>query len=185
MRGYRSLYRPFSSARRIAGFTLIELMVTLTVAAILLGVGVPSFRDLLGSRKVGAAANGFLAALRLARSEAIRRGRRVDLVPAGGGSDWREGWVVFVDENGDQKPGTGETVLFRHGPLAHGIAVSSTLSGQYLAYNGSGRTRSNASSQAPHFGSLSFSLDQQVRKVIVNFLGRARVCNPGSQAESC
>jgi len=160
-------------------------MVTLTVAAILLGAGVPSFLQLIQGQRITAAANDFFAALRLARSEAIKRGTRVDLVPAEGGADWSKGWVVFIDENGNQEPDGDEKRIFSHGPVPSGIDVTSNLNGQYIAYNGTGRTRTNASSQSPQFGSLLFSWKRQTRKIIINFLGRVRICNPALDHGTC
>ena len=60
-------------------------------------------------------------AIDLTRAQAIARGRRVQLVPAdGAGRDWRRGWIVFVDRDGDRRPGAGDEVIMRHGPLAAG-----------------------------------------------------------------
>lgn len=59
--------------RRPSGFTLIELMVTLAVAAILLAIAVPSFRDMLERNRVAAQSNELLGGLQTARSEAIRK----------------------------------------------------------------------------------------------------------------
>ena len=50
----------------------------------------------------------------------------------------------------------------------------------YLAYNGSGRTRTNAGNQTPQLGTISFLLDGKGRRIKLNFLGRARLCNPDS-----
>ncbi len=89
------------------GFTLIELMVTVAVAAILLTVGVPSFRATVENNRLTAAANELVGALNLARSEAIKRGVRVTVCKSADGatcttsSDWEKGWIVFVDLNGD------------------------------------------------------------------------------------
>lgn len=169
-----------------SGFTLIELMVTLTVAAILLAIGIPSFQQMIRNQRITAASNDFLAAIFLTRSEAISRGTRVDLVPTGGGTDWTQGWVVFIDENDNQKPDKGERIIFSHGPVPDGMEIQSNLNGQYISYTGAGRTRTNASSQAPQFGSLLFRWDQQQeRKIIINFLGRARICNPALDGSSC
>ena len=57
------------------GFTLVELIVTLGVAAILLGVAVPSMRDLIHNNRLAAATNLFVSSLNIARSEAIKQGR--------------------------------------------------------------------------------------------------------------
>ncbi len=89
------------------GFTLIELMVTLAVAAILLTVGVPSFRATVENNRLTTAANELVSALNLARSEAIKRGVRVTVCKSADGAtcttsgDWEQGWIVFVDLNGD------------------------------------------------------------------------------------
>jgi len=57
----------------MSGFTLIELMVTIAVAAVLLSIAVPSFRDMLERNRVSAQTNEVLGGLQMARSEAIRR----------------------------------------------------------------------------------------------------------------
>lgn len=61
-----------------SGFTLIELLVTLAVAAILLAIGVPGLRNILLTNRLATTANEVVAALNLARSEAIKRNARVD-----------------------------------------------------------------------------------------------------------
>lgn len=167
-----------------AGFTLIEMLTVLAVAVILLGLGVPGLRGLIASQQVAAAASGLLSSINLTRSEAIRRGARVDLVPAGG-NDWSNGWVVFVDGNGNQKPESGEQIIYSHSAVASGISITSNMPGKYLAYQGSGRTRTNASSQSPMFGTFTITVSEHARKVKVNMLGRAHVCNPKGKANSC
>jgi type IV fimbrial biogenesis protein FimT len=81
------------------GFTLIELMVAVSVAAVLLGLGVPAFRQTLISNRLTASANEFMAALNYARSEAIRRG--VSVTVRKSGSQWENGYFAFVDCDGD------------------------------------------------------------------------------------
>lgn len=167
---------------RPAGFSLIELMVVLAIAAILLGIGVPSFRDFIQSQKITAAVNDFFASINLARSEAIQRGARVDVVPVDPDGDWAKGWVVFIDANNNQRPDADEQVIFVHDPVLAEIAITASMMGsavQYIAYTGTGRTRTNASSQVPQAGNITFKLNDQTRKIIINFLGRPRVCNPG------
>jgi len=84
------------------GFTLIELMITVAVVAIVLAIGVPSFQEMMRNNRAATHMNGIIGALNLARSEAIKRGRRVSLCPSSdqagcSGSDWAKGWIVFVD----------------------------------------------------------------------------------------
>jgi type IV fimbrial biogenesis protein FimT len=165
---------------RARGFSLVELMTVLAIAAILLGIGVPGFRSLIQNQRVIAATNDFFAAINLARSEAMQRGARVDLVPADG-KNWNNGWVIFIDGNDDQMPEAGETLVFAHGPVTDGLTITSSFtdsSKKYLAYNASGRSRTNSSSFSPQLGTVSLALDRHVRRIKINFLGRPRVCDP-------
>lgn len=166
--------------RLLLGFSLVEMMIALSIATILLMVGVPGFQALIRNQRLNTSVNGFVGAIHMARSEAIRRGTRVDLVPLDG-KDWATGWIVFVDKNDNQQADPGETVILQQDAVAHGMAIKSVLtdsSKPYLAYNGSGRTRTNASSQTPQLGTVSFTLDEGVRRIKLNFSGRARACNP-------
>lgn len=84
------------------GFTLMELMVTITIAAILLGVAIPSFTSIIASNRLTTYANEWVTALNLARSEAIKRGVQVTIRRKGANSShWENGWDVFVDINGN------------------------------------------------------------------------------------
>lgn len=163
-------------------------MIVLAIVAVLLTVGVPSFRNMIHNQKITTAANDLFAAVNLARSEAIGRGVRVDLVPSGDGSDWSEGWVVFIDADADQKPGPGEQVIFSHGAVASGVAIESAFTDSkrnYIAYTPSGRSRTNTNSQAPQVGSWSLSIGAKARRIKVNFLGRPRVCDPDTEKSGC
>lgn len=163
-------------------------MIVLVIASVLLTIGVPSFSTLIRHQKITTTVNDFFAAVNLTRSEAIQRGVRVDLVPAGDGTDWTKGWIVLIDHNRNQRADAGEQIIFSHGPVPKGIVIKSAFTDskvQYLAYNGTGRTRTNANSQTPQLGSWSFTLDDQVRRIIINFLGRPRACNPGVDTATC
>jgi len=80
---------------------LIELLVSLTVLAILLGVAVPSFRHMLSVNRITGRANDLIGDLRLARSEAIRRGQPVTLLSRNADDFLAQGWSVMPDEDGD------------------------------------------------------------------------------------
>lgn len=163
-------------------------MVVLTIVALFLTIAVPAFRGLIQYHKVTTATNDLFAAVTLTRSEAIGRGIRVDLVPAGDGSDWSKGWIVFVDQNDDQKVNPGERVIFSHGPVGNDVDIKAAFTDskvQYLAYTESGRTRTNSSSQSPQLGSWSIVIGGKVRRIKINFLGRPRICNPETEKSTC
>ncbi len=85
----------------VKGFTLIELMVTVAVLAILLTIGIPSFQAQLERSRFGAAREAVLTALSQARSEALTRGEPVELCRGGGGGcndgkDWSSGWILVT-----------------------------------------------------------------------------------------
>lgn len=81
-------------AIRSAGFGLIELLVVISIAAILLGLAVPSLRDFIMSQRVKSASYDIVYTLNLARSEAIKRNAAVTVAPAATG--WQDGWGVTI-----------------------------------------------------------------------------------------
>lgn len=81
-----------------SGFTLPELLVTLAITGILLGIAVPSFSEFIKGMSVRSASFDLYSALSLARSEAIKRNREVVLTPATNG--WKDGWTVTVTVSG-------------------------------------------------------------------------------------
>lgn len=87
--------------RAAKGFTLIELMVTLAVLAIILGIAIPSFSSMIRDNRIGSLSLELQGAIQLARSEAVKR--RVNVIicrrnAAGNncenGTDWASGWLV-------------------------------------------------------------------------------------------
>lgn len=83
-------------------FTLIELMITLSILAILLAIAAPSFRDSIQNNRTQTIANDLTTALQFARSEAVKRGTKVDICRRNGNvcadaADWGNGWLVKVN----------------------------------------------------------------------------------------
>src|SRR5215472_2171037 len=103
---------------RQRGFTLTELLVVTAIVAVLLGIGVPSYRYITNSHRMSSEVNGLLGDLQFARSEAIKEGQMVTACVSrdgatcdAGSTTWQEGWVVFQDVNNDQTVDPGDTVL--------------------------------------------------------------------------
>ena len=89
------------------GFSLVELMVALAVAAILLVAAGPSFRDAIRRNKVSSASNALLADIAYARSEAINRGNVVSICPSSdqasctsNGKAYESGWLIYTYQPG-------------------------------------------------------------------------------------
>ena len=107
----RSLPRPIIQH----GFTLVELVVTVAVLAIIVTLSIPSFRQLIEAQRMRAAAFDIVADLVLARSEALKRGTAVTLTPSADG--WANGWsVVAGAEEISKKNRVGGGVAFTAAP---------------------------------------------------------------------
>lgn len=128
------------------GFTLVELIVTMSVAAIVLAIAVPNFQSLIRSHRLTATANDFVAFFNLTRSEAIRRGSSVSLCKTANGTacattgGWEAGWLVFTDPNANGVVDSGEEVIKIHENLGSQSTFSSSsgTAGSLITFSGSG-----------------------------------------------
>lgn len=96
----RTLRAPHQHSSREGGFTLVELMVTLAIAAIVMTMAIPSFTDMTKNNRLTTQTNQLVTALNLARSEAITRRVAIDVTAtdaADSGNEWGEGWSVAVN----------------------------------------------------------------------------------------
>lgn len=180
-----------SASSRDAGFTLIELMVTIAVAAILLVVATPSFVSYQRSSELTSAANSFVAGISVARSEAMKRGMNAMLVPATG-TDWSSGWTVFVDQDRSGGLNTGDTTVVQQPALpsyfsATGQGTASETPA-YIMFDASGYAKTKTAG----FGALTMTiarndltgtaLTEQTRRVVIARSGRARACKPATDS---
>lgn len=148
---------------RNGGFTLLELLTTLSVASLIVTLGVPSFRSVLDNQRMTGAANELVTALNLAKSEAIKRVAYVSICKSsdsttcgGGGTDWKDGWIVFVNDT-SANLGTieGNDEIIRVYPGLRGtvaVTPSGTVDG-FLSFRPSGTMGTTA---ANTLGTLTF-----------------------------
>ncbi|HUN92264.1 MAG TPA: GspH/FimT family pseudopilin [Burkholderiaceae bacterium] len=97
-------------ARRVRGLTLVELLVTMVIAAILLAYGVPSLQSFVASNQLATSANELVASLNLARSEAVRTSAPVGVCVEGGNS-----WIVAPLTGGSLTATCDKTQTIRAG----------------------------------------------------------------------
>ncbi|WP_447746713.1 GspH/FimT family pseudopilin [Pseudomonas nicosulfuronedens] len=148
-----------------SGFTLLELMVTLAVLAILVGIAVPSLSDATLASKLKASANDLVAGVALGRSEAIKRNAVTSMCVSSDGSScgsggWDQGWIII----------SGSTVLDKHPAAPTGFKVSSSVTKIDFQPTGVGNTQASITvcRSAPSAGA-------QERVVNVSATGRAYV----------
>lgn len=103
---------------RQLGFTLVELLITVAIAAILVALAAPNFREMLVKRSVQAAAEALASDMRFARSEALKRSNRTVVCRSTDGAtctavvgSWSEGWIVFVDADSNNSVSAGDDML--------------------------------------------------------------------------
>lgn len=108
------------TSRCDTGFTLVELIITLTIAGVLLALAVPAMQTFILDQRLTTQANDFVADLNLARSEAVRRATNVTVCKQGGtatspscstSAAWSAGRIVYVDTDSDSTLDSSETVL--------------------------------------------------------------------------
>ncbi len=150
-----------SAIKANRGFNLLELMVGITVLGVLLGIGVPSFTQMIRNNRIASQANDVVSALNFARSEALKRSIPVSVCPASGnacaGTDWNTGILVFTDDQGSvgtpdgsdeilQRWSAYENNLVASGPTAvrftrSGVDAAGTIDVYYSGCDGQNKRR--------------------------------------------
>ncbi|MFL6694189.1 MAG: GspH/FimT family pseudopilin [Ramlibacter sp.] len=167
-----------------SGLTLVELLTVLSIAAVLLASAAPPMFRLLHSVNLSTASNAFLSSLRLARSEALRRGGRVAMCRSSNGlscataGSWEQGWIVFHDLNANGLADPGETLIQRADAVGGGLVLHGTAQvAAALTFTGMGSMRTAAGGLQAGTFTVCRPLDVPAvaRQIVLASGGRARV----------
>lgn len=168
------------------GFTLLELIVTMTVASILFGVGIPSLISTLRTNRLAGATNELISTLIYARSEAIKRSVPVGVCRSSdgaacvtsGSAGWAIGWLVYVDVDRSSALNTGDIVLTTHEALDSSITLTgnNNVANQVLFTSIGLANTSN--------GTMTMTSSSDTRTICIATSGRARLMPKGSTCTS-
>jgi len=169
--------------RKVKGFTLVEVVVTMVVAAILVSLAIPAFTTVIKNNRLATATNALVGAIGLARSEAIRRNARVTLCKSSDGAscttagNWSDGWIVFIDRNSNAAVDTGEDVLRVSEPVNTDIdAVGNSNVDDYISFVSTGQPQ--LTSGGFQAGTIKICDDRAGdfgRNLVLNLTGRLRL----------
>ena len=144
---------------RIKGFTLVELMVTIAVAAILLAVALPSFQSISRNNAVRATTNDLISTINLARQQSMSMRTQVEVSPASGG--WNDGWrLQFADSS------AGENAEFTP---RRNVSIVSSSGGSSLVFRARGGLQNGGGIQ---FNIVHGDSSTTNRTICVSFFGK-------------
>ena len=127
---------------KYSGFTIIEILVSLTVAGILIGVAAPQFSKIMKSNRLTTSVNDMVHSLNLTRSEAMKSNRASICISNNQssctGGNWNEGWIVFNDLNGNCSLDGSELVIYARDSLKNRFDINTIQNITCITYSGEG-----------------------------------------------
>ena len=164
------------------GFTLIELMIAITMLSILLSWGWPSFDSYVQSNRIVAESNRLIANFNYARSEASSRARVVTIQSsADGGQDWTEGWEIYTDTdaNGNTARIAADTFLREATPSPAGVTINGNDAADlWISFRTNGMLNEGGSTIVLAICDERGEADG--RDLTINLAGRINVTNPSA-----
>jgi type IV fimbrial biogenesis protein FimT len=152
-----SPYMPSTSHRRLRpaaltiGFTLLDALLGMSIAVIVFGIALPNYRDAVAQVHASAARTAMTMSLFGAMRDATVNGQEAVMCPSSDeigcldGTDWSQGWIVFIDLNGDRSRSPNETLTGRQPELSGDVRLHSTQGRPRIVFQPNG---SNAGSNA-------------------------------------
>lgn len=166
------------------GITLLEVITTLAISGILLGMAVPVTGNLIAENRVSGQINALRGAIALTRSEAVTRQEDVVICKSADQQtctrqgSWAQGYIVFVDSDRDRRRGDEESLLHVHEKLPTTLTLDYNAFGSdhYLAYHATGFTRTNGT-----FTFCNQAMPNRSKALIVMKTGRARLSEKSAE----
>jgi type IV fimbrial biogenesis protein FimT len=134
------------------GFTLIELMISVALVAILAMLAGPGVRELIMNNRVAAVSEELMGALNFSRAESIKRNGQVSICKSDDGAtcdatlNWDDGWIVFTDIDGDGIVDVGvdgDVILQTGGDFTADYTIRSIVHGDWVAFRSDGSSIGN------------------------------------------
>jgi type IV fimbrial biogenesis protein FimT len=174
-------YKPKEGVMKKNGYSLLELLITLLVFAILLSVALPSFTRQIQLNRILTETDNLQQSIVLARSRAVGLNQRVTMSHHG---NWAEGWDIFIDSNHNGRRDEDEEIIWSHTrPLQVSIRTTSPVE-NYVSFTGTGQSHRASGRAGGAFQAGTFILcleDVASTELIISRGGRVRLVKGSSE----
>lgn len=144
---------------RSFGFTLVDLVITLSVVSVLLSIGLPNLSSHVQNSRVKAATQSLRESLDLTRTQAVFSNSRATIRKQ---TNWEDGWEIFIDKNNDGLSNNNERVIQKHEKLNGVRILANSHISNYVSYVESGESRNaNKTNSAGAFQAGTFKICPQ------------------------